>query len=203
MTTPEPFVTPEEYLARERAAETRSEYYRGRVYAMTGGTHNHARVLLNLAAELQRQLVGGRCEVFAAILRLRVLANGLYTYPDVFVHCGEPRFEDERRDTLLDAMLIAEVLSPSTAAYDRGEKFALYRELETLGTYVLVAQDRPHVEVFERDGSRWILREVSGLDATLDLPTIGARIPLRELYARVEWPEDPPLRVIREAAGVG
>lgn len=202
MTTPEPYITPEEYLRRERAAETRSEYYRGRIYAMTGGSPNHARLVLNLGAALNAQ-VGRDCEAFITILRLRVLANGLYTYPDVFVRCGPVRYDDERRDTLLDATLIAEVLSPSTAAYDRGEKFALYRELESLRTYVLVAQDRPHVEVFEREGGRWILTEVSGLDATLDLPSIGASIALRELYARVEWTENPPLRVVRETAGVG
>ena len=199
MTTPEPFVTPEEYLRRERAAETRSEYHAGRMYAMTGGTHDHARVVLNLATTLTGRVATG-CEVFAAILRLKVAANGLYTYPDVFVRCGDARYEDERRDTALDATLIAEVLSPSTEAYDRGEKFALYRGLESLRTYVLIAHDRPHVEVFERDGDRWILHEVSGVDATLELPTVGARIPLRELYARVEWPENPPLRVVREDA---
>jgi Uma2 family endonuclease len=199
MTTPEPFVTPEEYLRRERAADTRSEYFTGRVYAMTGGSHEHARLVLNLATALNGRLAAG-CDVFAAVLRLKVAANGLYTYPDVFVRCGPARYEDERRDTALDATLIAEVLSPSTEAYDRGDKFALYRALDTLRTYVLIAQDRPHVEVFDRDGDRWVLREVAGPDATLELPVIGAQVSLRDLYARVEWPENPPLRVVREDA---
>jgi Uma2 family endonuclease len=200
MTTPEPFVPPEEYLARERAADTRSEYYGGRVYAMGGAGRQHERIGFALAGILHRQLAGGSCEGFVANMRTKVRANGLYTYPDVVVTCGEAEMEDERDDTLLNPTLIVEILSPSTAAYDRGRKFALYRALDTLRTYVLVAQDQPYVEVFERDGDRWILTEVSGLGATLDLPTIGARVPLRELYARVEWPENPPLRVVREDA---
>jgi Uma2 family endonuclease len=200
MTTPEPFVTPEEYLRRERAAETRSEYYRGRIYAMRGGSRQHARIVINLGAALHVQLGGGRCEAFLTNLRTKVRANGLYTYPDVVVACGEGEAEDEHEDTLLDPTLIVEIVSPSTAAYDRGKKFALYRALDTLRTYVLIAQDQPHVEVFERDGDRWVLREVSGLEATLELPAIGASVALRELYARVEWPENPPLRVVREDA---
>lgn len=203
MPVPEPFVTPEEYLERERAAETRSEYYRGRVYAMTGAGRQHGRIVMNLAGALHGQLSGGSCEAFVSDMRTKVLANGLYTYPDLVVVCGEGQYEDVQLDTLLDPILIVEVLSPSTAAYDRGEKFALYRELESLRTYVLISQDRPLVERFEREGGHWVLHEVSGLDTTLDLPSSGARIALRDLYARVEWPDDPPLRVIREAAGVG
>ncbi len=153
-------------------------------------------------AALHAQIAGGPCEAFLADMRTKVRANGLYTYPDVVVTCGEGEMEDEHDDTLLNPTLIVEVLSPSTAAYDRGKKFALYRALDTLRTYVLIAQDQPHVEVFDRDGDRWVLREVSGLDATLELPSIGARVALRDLYARVEWPENPPLRVIRETAAV-
>ena len=200
MTTPEPYITPEEYLRRERAAETKSEYYRGRIYAMSGVGRQHLRLAFNLGGILYRQIAAGPCETFAADMRTKVRANGLYTYPDLVVACHGAAFEDEQLDTLLNPTLIVEILSPSTAAYDRGKKFELYRALDTLRTYVLIAQDHPHVEVFERDGDRWVLHEVSGLDATLDLPTIGASIALRELYARVEWPENPPLRVVREDA---
>lgn len=203
MTVPDPFVTPEEYLERERAAETRSEYYRGRVYAITGAGRQHERIVFNLVGILHRQLGAGPCEGFSGNMRTKVRSDGLYTYPDAVVVCGEAEFEDTHLDTLLNPTVIIEVLSPSTAAYDRGNKFALYRRIESLQDYVLVAQDLPHVEVFERDGDRWVLRDVAGLDATLDLPSIGVRILLRDLYARVEWPENPPLRVIRETAGVG
>jgi Uma2 family endonuclease len=202
MTTPEPFVTPEEYLRRERAADTKSEYFGGRIYAMSGVGRQHLRIAFNLGGVLYRQIARGPCETFAADMRTKVRANGLYTYPDLVVACGGPEFEDEELDTLLNPTLIVEILSPSTAAYDRGRKFALYRALDTLRTYVLIAQDQPHVEVFERDGDRWVLHEVSGLEATLGLPSIGASVPLRELYARVEWPENPPLRVVREDAFV-
>jgi len=203
MTVPEPFVTPEEYLERERAAETRSEYYRGRVYAMTGAGRQHERIVFNLVGILHRQLGAGPCEGFAGNMRTKVRTSGLYTYPDAVVVCGQAEFEDHRLDTLLNATVIVEVFSPSTAAYDRGEKFALYRELETLQEYVLISQVQPRVERFQREGDRWALTDAVGLDASITIPSVRATIPLRELYARVEWPEDPPLRVIRETAGVG
>lgn len=123
MPAPEPFVTPEEYLRRERESDTRSEYYRGRIYAMTDGSRDHARVVLNLATALNGRVAAG-CEVFAAILRLKVAADGLYTYPDVFVHCGSPRYEDERRDTALDATLALPTIGAEVALrelYDRVE----------------------------------------------------------------------------------
>ncbi|MGZ8376663.1 MAG: Uma2 family endonuclease [Gemmatirosa sp.] len=203
MTVPEPYVTPEEYLERERAAETRSEYYRGRVYAMTGASRQHGRIVYNLAGILSRQLSRSACDVYLSEMRVKVRRNGLYTYPDVVALCGEPTFEDAQLDTLVNPTLIVEVLSPSTTAYDRGEKFALYRELETLRDYVLVAQDQPRVERFQREGDRWALTEAVGLDASMAVPSVGATLPLRDLYARVEWPDNPPLRVIRETAGVG
>lgn len=203
MTTPEQSVSPAEYLARERASETRSEYFQGRVYAMTGASSQHGRITVNLAAALCKQLRGGPCEAFVTDLRVLVRANGLYTYPDLVVACRDARYEDAHFDTLMDPTVILEILSPSTESYDRGRKFALYRELDTLREYVLVAQDRPHVECFTRDGDRWTLTESVGLDATLGLASAGVTLSLRDLYERVEWPETPPLRVVREPAAVG
>src|SRR6202165_5139636 len=116
----QPRLTPEQYLQAERAAETRSEYYNSHVYAMSGGSYQHFQIIGNLTGELHAALKKRSCSVGASDLRLRVSPDGLYTYPDVVVICGDPRFADDRRDTLLNPTLILEVLSPSTEAYDRG-----------------------------------------------------------------------------------
>jgi Uma2 family endonuclease len=127
-------------------------------------------------------------------MRVKVDPTGLYTYPDVVVVCGERLFEDVNRDTLLNPTLIVEVLSPSTEGYDRGDKFDHYAELESLKEYVLVAQDRPRVERYVRQepGEDWRFAAVSDLQGTLDLLSIGCGLALAEVYARVQFPEEPP-----------
>ena len=123
-TLPKTFLTPEEYLEIERKAEFRSEFYQGEMFAMAGGTGNHTMLIDNLIVQLGQKLRGGHCRAFSNNMRVRVDATGLYTYPDVVVACGERRFLDERHDTLLNPMLIVEVLSDSTEAYDRGDHCA-------------------------------------------------------------------------------
>ncbi|HZO87468.1 MAG TPA: Uma2 family endonuclease [Chthonomonadaceae bacterium] len=142
-----PRISPQEYLAHERKAETKSEYHGGRIVAMAGASKGHNRITVNLIRHLANQLEGTSCEPFANDLRVRVPACDKYDYPDVAVVCGEPQFEDSHLDTLLNPTLIIEVLSDTTEAADRGEKFACYRTLASLTTYVLVAQKRPSVEV--------------------------------------------------------
>ena len=192
-------LTEAEYLVRERAAEYRSEYRGGRMVAMTGASRAHNVIRLNLAREVSAQLRGRPCEAYVNDMRVKVAAAGLYTYADLVVVCGEPAFEDATLDTLLNPGVIVEVLSPSTEAYDRGEKFAHYRRLETLREYVLIAQDRLRVERFVReaaDPDRWRLSELSQPDASLELATIGCAVPLREIYERVTVPPaaGPPRR---------
>ena len=116
--------------------------------------------------------------------------TGLYTYPDLVILCGEPRFDDEQRDTLLNPTLIVEVLSPITEAYARGDKFNQYRWLESLQEYLLIAQDRRRLELFSRqpDG-RWILSQINGEDAEVSLASIGCRLALGDVYDRVEFEE--------------
>lgn len=179
--------TPEEYLALERKAEYKSEYVNGRIYAMTGASREHNLIAGNVFARLHARLRGRPCEVYMSDMRVKVSPTGAYHYPDVVAVCGAPRFEDSHVDTLLNPTVIVEVLSPSTEAYDRGEKFAHYRRLETLAEYVLVAQDKLRVEHYQRDGERWVLTEISGLEGVLSLPTVGCEIPLREIYERVEF----------------
>jgi Uma2 family endonuclease len=185
-TEPKAHFTPEEYLAFERRSEFKSEYVGGEIVAMTGASRRHNRIVLNLAVSLHTQLKERKsCEVFANDMRIRVAAAGLYTYPDIAVTC-EPRFEDDELDTLLNPVLIAEVLSKSTQSYDRGDKFASYRALPSFAEYLILAQDRVHVEhsVREPDG-RWVLTETDDLQSSLALPSIGCTVLLADVYDRV------------------
>ncbi len=144
--------TPAEYLAFERQSESKNEYFNGAIFAMTDVSRNHNLISLNLAAELRQALKGRRCEVYASDMRVKLRHTSMYTYPDVTVVCDEPRFDDDNVDTLLNPTVIFEMLSPSTEAYDRGDKFAHYRRLASLQTYVLVSQDKIRVESFARQG---------------------------------------------------
>jgi Uma2 family endonuclease len=181
----ESLLTPAEYLAFERAAEYKHEYVGGRVYAMTGASREHNVITINVLASLHAQLCGRPCETYPSDMRVKVSETGMYTYPDVVVACGEPAFEDASVDTLLNPTAIVEVVSPSTEAYDRGEKFAHYRRLASLREYVLVAQDRVRVEHYVRRGEQWLLTELAGLDATLPLESLGCALALADVYERV------------------
>jgi Uma2 family endonuclease len=180
--------TPEEYLALERNAEFKSEYIDGRIVAMTGASAPHVTVVGNVSAELRSHLRGGPCRAYASDMRVQIGGGSRYVYPDVAVACGRQEFRDGVLDTLTNPSLIVEVLSPSTEAYDRGEKFEHYRMIETLREYVLVAQDKPLVERFVRHGEFWHLATVTSLDVSLELTSVGCTIPLREIYENVEFP---------------
>lgn len=186
-----PFLTPAEYLALERAAETRSEYLDGEMIAMTGTSRNHNRIAINLGAALHQQLREGPREVYLSDMRVWVPATGLYTYPDVLVVCGEAALVDEYDDMLTNPMALIEVLSPSTEIYDRVRKFEHYRALDSLREYLLVSQAEPRIEQFVRqeDGKTWLFSEETGLAATLTLPSIQCQLGLAEVYSRVRFPE--------------
>ena len=186
-TQPKAHFTPEEYLAYERRSEFKSAYVGGEIVAMTGASRRHNRIVLNVAFSLHTQLKRNkRCEVYANDMRVRVPVEDMYTYPDVVVTCGEPRFEDDELDTLLNPLLIAEVLSTSTESYDRGAKFAAYRTLPSFTEYLVVAQDRIHVghSVRQTDGA-WLLSETDDPGASLILPSIGCTLVLADVYDRV------------------
>ena len=142
---PKRLLTPEEYLAQEELAEFRSEYYRGQVFAMSGGSFSHVFINDNLALEIGAQLKGSPCRFGSSDLRVRVAATGLYTYPDAVIICGAPDLLRGPTDTLLNPRVVIEILSPSTESYDRTQKFDHYRQLPTLQEYVLVAQNRARV----------------------------------------------------------
>ena len=191
-TKPEHRYTPTEYLAIDRASDSRSEYLDGLIYAMGGATARHVQIVGNLVRELGIRLREKPCVVYATDLRVQVSVDGLYAYPDVVVVCGEPHFIDGELDTLTNPLLIVEVLSDSTKNYDRGEKFERYRTIATFREYVLVAQDRVHVERHERqDDGAWVLRETSAIDDVIELTSVGCELPVSEVYLKVSFAAPP------------
>ena len=183
---PESFLTAQDYLAWERQQETRHEYLDGHVFAMTGASRRHNLLCGNLFAAIHRQLRGKSCEIYANDMRVKVSESGMYTYPDLAAACGEPRFEDQAIDTLLNPVLIVEVLSDSTERYDRGAKFTHYRSVPSLREYLLVSQTECRVEQYARQpGSQWLLTEYQDLNACIDLESLGCRLILSEVYERV------------------
>jgi Uma2 family endonuclease len=192
---PRPILTAAEYLERERNAEYKSEYYQGEMFAMAGGSVNHSLIAANLIATLRSLLKGSGCRVFTGDLRLLIPASGFYTYPDVTVVCGELQVLDEMRDTVMNPVVLIEVLSPSTESYDRGQKFFFYRSIPSLREYVLVSQQTRHIEVFRRrngDGV-WELHE-SNDSGEITLESIGCEFPVEDVYAEVEMQERTGLR---------
>jgi Uma2 family endonuclease len=183
---PRPSLTAEQYLEMERNADTKSEYYDGEMLAMAGGAASHSELQIRLALVIGKRLNLRSSRIFSSDLRVKVSATGLYTYPDLSVTCEQPRFTDERRDTLLNPALIAEVLSPSTEAYDRTDKFAHYRTIDSLTHYLLISQDRVLVELFTRAGSQWVLTVAAEPGDVVSLCAIGADFPVDELYDGIE-----------------
>jgi Uma2 family endonuclease len=187
----EPRLTPEQYLEIERTSDTRHEFYRGEMYAMSGGSLRHAVIIGNFSSALHGALTDRPCVVVTSDLRTCVAPDGLYTYPDIVVICGEPKFVDSRTDTVRNPVLLVEVLSPSTESHDRGFKSAQYRTLEGLQEYVLVSQTEARVETHRRQpGNQWLLIDSVGMDAVCELASVDCRVPLAEIYRKVEF-ENP------------
>jgi Uma2 family endonuclease len=184
------FPTAAEYLAAERVALEKHEYDAGRVVAMAGASRRHNLISVNLLSAIHSGLKDRPCEVYGGDMRVEVEDTGLYTYPDVAVVCGKPRFEDKELDTLLNPVVLIEILSPSTESADRGRKFAHYRRIESLREYVLVAQDRAFIERYTRQGQDWLLTELSHDDDVLRLASVEVEVPLREIYAKVRFGAD-------------
>ncbi len=188
---PRRYITEDEYLEHERQSVTKSEYYDGQIYAMTGAKEAHNLIAGNLIASLHGQLRREPCRVYPSDMRVKVLQTGLNTYPDVTVICGQPQFTDETRDTLTNPTVIIEVLSPSTERYDRGVKFRHYRSIETLRDYILIAQDRQYIEHYTRyEGGQWLFEEASTPEARITLDSIGCILTLEDTYEKVDLAED-------------
>ncbi len=179
-------VSPQEYLAFERASESKHEYAHGEIFAMAGSSREHSLLAGNVHGELRSALLERPCEVHGPDMRVKIAATGRYVYPDVSVVCGEPLFDDAKGDTLLNPAVIVEVLSDSTEAYDRGDKFAQYRSIPSIGDYVLVSQKEARIEHFQRrPGGTWLLT-VLGPGERLTLE--HAAIELDRVYLKVPLP---------------
>lgn len=178
-------MSPEEYLAFERQAPGKHEYWHGEVFAMAGASRRHNLLVGNLVRLLGNALLDRPCEVYPSDMRVSSSASDVFTYPDVTVVCGEPSFADGGHDTLLDPLVIAEVLSDSTEAYDRGKKFEHYRGIASVKHYLLVAQDHPLVELYTRqpDGT-WSLSDRRHGDE-VGLSALGCELSVAEIYRKV------------------
>ena len=191
------YLTPEEYIVAERKATRKSEYLSGEIVAMSGASNEHNLITVNTATALYNQVADRGCRVYTSDMRVGISAGVSYFYPDIAVTCDKPRFEDDVFDTLINPQVIIEVLSDSTAGYDRGEKFRRYRQLESLQEYILIAQDQVHVDHYLRQGQQWVLSEFITLEDVLSLVSIGAELPLRQIYRFVELETDDTIQATR------
>ena len=178
----------EQYLEMERDSETKHEYVRGHIYGMAGGSRFHDSIGVNVVSELRFQLKGHPCEAHGTDLKVYSPTTHQCSYPDVSVVCGEPRFHDKIKDTLLNPVVMVEVLSPSTSKFDQGDKFHNYCGIESFREYVLIWQDRPRVEHRLRQADdTWLLTILTDLSETLHLISMDCAIPLAEIYDRVTF----------------
>ena len=186
---PERRYTLEEYLELERTSEERFEFWNGEVFCMSGASPEHERILRNMLVYLTLKIGGRGCEAFTSNIRIKVPTAPPYRYADLSALCGEAQFEEIGGvDALVNPQLIVEVLSPSTEAYDRGDKFTHYKSIPTLSEYLLVAQHRPHVtHLYEQPDATWIYAEANDLAATLELVTLNCDLPLNEIYRGVSF----------------
>lgn len=182
--------TPAEYLEFERKSEIRHEYFKGEIFANSGASRNHCLASINLNGLIWQKLKRADFEAYISKMRVFIPQTGIYTYPDLVVVCGEPQFQDDVFDTLLNPVLLIEVLSDSTEGYDRGKKFQHYRSIESLQEYVLVAQNEARIEKYVKHGDGfWLLSEAVGLDSEIEFSSIECRIPLREVYDKINFSE--------------
>jgi Uma2 family endonuclease len=190
-TAPKLKMTEAQYLAIERAAQTKSDFYAGEMYAMAGAKRNHNLVVTNVVRVLANQLLKRSCELYSNDMRVRVNPSGLFTYPDAVVVCGKIEFLDSQDDTLLNPTLIVEVLSESTVSYDRGFKASCYRKLPSLREYLLIEQDLPQIERYVRTAKgKWMLDEANDLSQTLLLEAIDCELSLAAVYDKVAFARD-------------
>lgn len=194
-TQPKPYYSFEDYLGAERdCVDEKHEYIAGQVFAMTGASFDHNLITANVARHLGNKLASRPCAVLSNDMRLRIEAADACTYSDVLVLCDQPKFHDDRRDVITTATLLIEVLSPSTEAYDRGDKFALYRTLPDLAQYVLIAQNRISVDVFTRQpNDDWLLHAYTDSDERIRLSAIDCDLLASEIYAGVDFDRPEPL----------
>ncbi|MGI8555053.1 MAG: Uma2 family endonuclease [Pyrinomonadaceae bacterium] len=185
-----PVFSVESYLDFERVQVERHEFLDGSVYAMAGESPNHSTICFNLYTIIGLQLRGKRCRGFSPNMKIATNEKGLYSYPDLAIVCGEPKFHDSQKDVITNPTVIFEVLSPSTENYDRGEKFLRYtNQIESLQNYVLISQNKPAIEIFSKqENGGWESTVIEGIEAVLKIDSIECEVALHELYDLVEFP---------------
>lgn len=188
-TAPKRLHTPEEYLELEAQTRLKHEFYRGEIFAMSGGSREHNQIVRSLFGELYIQLKGKDCIAYTSETRVKVQSSSLYTYPDIAVACKPLHFEAVNSETLLNPRVLVEVLSPSTLDHDLGFKSTQYRKLPSLQEMLFVWQEEPRVDHWLRQpNDDWLLTTITGLDATIALPSIACELPLRQIYADIAFP---------------
>lgn len=183
----------EEYLAFERASEFKHEYVNGEIIDMAGASWEHGLIVGNTVTVFNNALANKDCYVSPQDLRIRASMFHSYRYPDIAVVCGKPKFTDDKFDTIMNPIVLIEVLSDSTESEDRGKKLREYRQIESLQEYLLISQDSPLIERYLRQASGdWLYSEVSGLESKISLPSLEISLALADVYRKVEFPENPP-----------
>jgi Uma2 family endonuclease len=186
-TIPARHLTVEEYLDIDRSSERPSEFHDGEMFPIEAAAINHGRIQGNVYAAMRQRFANTDCEAFLSSLRVEIPSFKRYTYPDLMVACGKLELGDKHRDTLLNPIVLFEILSPSTAGYDRGEKLFLYQSIASLREYILISQDQVLIERYRRQNDRqWLYEAISSIDAELTLDSAGCAVPLREIYANTE-----------------
>lgn len=180
------FLTSTEYLEIERKAEFKSEYFNGEVFAMAGTSRAHSRISTNVSRILDTQTLTRECNVYSSEMRVKIEKIGKYTYPDIVVTCGKEKLEDAYFDTLLNPVVIIEILSASTEAYDRGRKFQHYQFIDSLAEYILIVQDAVRVEQYVRQGDHtWLYSAYQNLDDVVKLESVNCEMTLKDIYNKV------------------
>ncbi|MCI0616078.1 Uma2 family endonuclease [bacterium] len=182
------YIAPEEYLALEDASEEKHEYFEGEIFAMGGASVDHTTIVGNVHRRMDVKFESGKCRALMLDTKVWIKANGLFTYPDLLVVCGEIEFHENRDDTILNPIVIVEVLSESTKDYDRGGKFKLYRDIPSLGEYILIDQYSIHVEHYYLEApKKWVLIEYDEPTEILKFAKVDFQISLADIYRRVDF----------------
>ena len=187
------YITDAEYIEMEMASDVKHEYFDGEIYAMAGARGSHNTIAANLTIRIGINISGSPCAPYGSDQRVKIEETGMRTYPDLSI-AWEPEFENEKQLDLMNPIVIFEILSPRTAAYDRGEKFRHYRTIPSLNEYILIEQNRPHIEQFiKQEKGGWLMLEYDGLDRELKLASVPCVLKLSEVYERITF-ENAPLK---------
>jgi Uma2 family endonuclease len=178
----------EEYLTLEEAAPEKNEYYKGEIFVMSGGSDDHNGIAMNIGTYLNLALIDKPCRVFGSDMKIRIDAADYSTYPDVVVVCGAMQYWNNRRDIIVNPLLIVEVLSPSTQNFDKFEKFEFYRNLSSFAHYLIVAQDRFYVEYHRKTGEGWLTRYYNQAEQVIELklPDGDVNLALSQIYQKTD-----------------